>query len=64
MQRLEVSGVVRPIYGSLGVKGLKNEGGHQHWSSSETPFVRIISEWIPVELQEFPGWRTRSRTTL
>ena len=22
MQRLEVSGVVRPIYGSLGVKGL------------------------------------------
>ena len=23
MQRLEVSGVVRPIYGSLGVKGLK-----------------------------------------
>ena len=23
MQRLEVSGAVRPIYGSLGVKGLK-----------------------------------------
>ena len=23
MQRLEVSGVVRPIYGSLGVKGLR-----------------------------------------
>ena len=23
MQRLEVSGVVRPLYGSLGVKGLK-----------------------------------------
>ena len=26
MQRLEVSGVVRPIYGSLGVKRLTNEG--------------------------------------
>ena len=24
MQRLEVSGAVRPLYGSLGVKGLKN----------------------------------------
>ena len=26
MQRLEVSGAVRPIYGSLGVKGLRNGG--------------------------------------
>ena len=25
MQRLEVSGAVRPIYGSLGVKGLMSE---------------------------------------
>ena len=25
MQRLEVSGAVRPIYGSLGVKRLKND---------------------------------------
>ena len=25
MQRLEVSGVVRPIYGSLGVKRLKDQ---------------------------------------
>ena len=25
MQRLEVSGAVRPIYGSLGVKGLNTE---------------------------------------
>jgi len=24
MQRLEVSGAVRPLYGSLGVKGLRN----------------------------------------
>ena len=42
----------------------KNEGGHQYWSSSETPFVQIISWWRPVELPEFPGWRTRSITTL
>jgi len=26
MQRLEVSGAVRPIYGSLGVKRLSNKG--------------------------------------
>ena len=26
MQRLEVSGAVRPIYGSLGVKRLSHEG--------------------------------------
>jgi len=26
MQRLEVSGAVRPLYGSLGVKGLMNVG--------------------------------------
>jgi len=26
MQRLEVSGAVRPLYGSLGVKGLHNGG--------------------------------------
>ena len=25
MQRLEVSGAVRPLYGSLGVKGLKEQ---------------------------------------
>jgi hypothetical protein len=25
MQRLEVSGAVRPLYGSLGVKGLTNK---------------------------------------
>jgi len=26
MQRLEVSGAVRPLYGSLGVKGLSGSG--------------------------------------
>jgi len=31
MQRLEVSGAVRPIYGSLGVKRLRKFG--KHWST-------------------------------
>ena len=30
----------------------------------ETPFVQIISDWRPAELPEFPGWRTRSITTM
>ena len=30
MQRLEVSGAVRPLYGSLGIKGL-NEGVRSHF---------------------------------
>ena len=29
MQRLELSGVVRPIYGSLGVKRLNSQNFHQ-----------------------------------
>ena len=33
MQRLEASGAVRPLYGSLGVKGLINE------TSDEQPEV-------------------------
>jgi hypothetical protein len=31
MQRLEVSGAVRPLYGSLGVKGLKIVGVVTEW---------------------------------
>ena len=31
MQRLEVSGAVRPIYGSLGVKRLIPTHAHFHW---------------------------------
>jgi len=35
MQRLEVSGAVRPIYGSLGVKGLNRRlCGPHSWSGS------------------------------
>jgi len=30
MQRLEVSGAVRPIYGSLGVKRLSRNRGHMY----------------------------------
>ena len=29
MQRLEFSGAVRPLYGSLGVKGLKSDNNYQ-----------------------------------
>ena len=35
MQRLEVSGAVRPIYGSLGVKGLREEHG-----------LRLFQNWL------------------
>ena len=35
MQRLEVSGAVRPLYGSLGVKGLK----FRHWLLDGAFFV-------------------------
>ena len=52
MQRLEVSGVVRPLYESLGVKGLKTEENHEAIrntlkvkcgsnSASPEPFNRI-----------------------
>ena len=30
MQTLEVSGAVRPLYGSLGVKGLKSKSDRKH----------------------------------
>ena len=31
MQRLEVSDAVRPLYGSLGFKGLKTPSGRSRW---------------------------------
>ena len=42
MQRLEVSGAVRPIYGSLGVKRLRN--GVYQGESEETSSPRISLE--------------------
>jgi len=46
MQRLEVSGAVRPIYGSLGVKRLKILNiGHLHQEVQET-----VREW------KWMGW--------
>ena len=36
MQRLEVGGAVRPLYGSLGVKGLKTQRGWQTSHFNET----------------------------
>ena len=35
MQRLEVSGAVRPIYGSLGVKGLNRAKQKQYSNMAE-----------------------------
>jgi len=37
MQRLEVSGAVRPIYGSLGVKRLRECRQHQVQNSARIP---------------------------
>jgi len=31
MKRLEISGAVRPIYASLGFKGLRNKTGFKHY---------------------------------
>ena len=47
MQRLEVSGAVRPIYGSLGVKRQKN--GSAKPTATEDIFYSPISD---CELQE------------
>ena len=37
MQRLEVSGTVQPLYGSLGVKGLKASAGPEDPSKFRLP---------------------------
>ena len=47
MQRLEVSGAVRPLYGSLGVKGLTHRNIHmisclRETSSGAMMLVRIL----------------------
>jgi len=52
MKRLEVSGAVRPLYGSLGVKGL-NGYGVQCYNSVNTfcqssfwvKFLYLVSHW-------------------
>ena len=41
MQRLEVSGAVRLIYGSLGVKGLKRVLDNVYW---EAPYMGIAGK--------------------
>jgi len=44
MQRLGVSGAVRPLYGSLGVKGLKADSFLTNWTSYFIEFS------VPLEL--------------
>ena len=65
MQRLEVSGAVRPLYGSLGVEGLRRIRVYVmnvHWSSCRVPvilvgvywklnFFRQVSEEIPPNIK-------------
>ena len=46
MQRLEVSGAVRPLYGSLGVKGLTAEFNPHLECNMENSFVKHISVWV------------------
>ena len=45
MQHLEVSGAVRPVYGSLGVKGLMSEGSTEQsrgfWGRDSLSFRRV-----------------------
>ena len=49
MQRLEVSGTVRPLYGSLGVKGLSNEFQNFSWIRHRN---QLNQNCLPLE--EFP----------
>ena len=43
MQRLEVSGAVRPIYGSLGVKRLRRKGNMVHTKTRTAQSALSIS---------------------
>jgi len=45
MQRLEVSGAVRPLYGSLGVKGL-NPYEYSLSSKNATEFFKTVTERV------------------
>jgi hypothetical protein len=42
MQRLEVSGAVRPLYGSLGFKGLNTSNGFAWWQHCGTCFWEVL----------------------
>ena len=58
MERLEVSGAVRPIYGSLGVKRLTSAPGGGEWSTS-LPDRFTPREWklVPFEYEAERGPR-------
>ena len=67
MQRLEVSGAVRPIYGSLGVKRLTN--CNDIWgtvemksSTHQNPLVRQIGDYSMSDLQQQYKKYTHKRT--
>ena len=48
MQRLEVSGAVRPIYGSLDVKGLKPSGHYMYHQFNIQQFYVLPTQCIYV----------------
>jgi len=60
MQRLEVSGAVRPLYGSLGFKGLNTrETWQRHRASVKGPYM--ISRVIPPSTYELSSTRGKIR---
>ena len=72
MQRLEVSGAVRPIYGSLGVKRLTWGAGRQLTYIRAPQFIRchIVSAFGLVKgeykrinsMQDSPSWKANSQS--
>ena len=53
MQRLEVSGEVRPLYGSLGFKGLKRKTCHTRLSSFKNDIGKMATVFWGAVLKAF-----------
>ena len=58
MQRLEVSGAVRPLYGSLGVKGLKSDKKTVTFREDRYTFL-IISRSVLLKIKNVSGQSCR-----
>ena len=57
MQRLEFSGAVRPIYGSLGVKGLREEDA---WAYLKTcNLMHKYFTWMNISIEGMSKWRSK-----
>jgi hypothetical protein len=53
MQRLEVSSAVRPLYGSLGFKGLKRKTCHTRWLSFKNDIGKMETVFWGAVLKAF-----------